>query len=229
MSSRRPLRLLLLGALALLAALTVYHNALWLSAQAYMRFAEDQWAWPEARDAAKQASEIALRLQPFSARARQQQASDRLLLGQGEQALAEYAAALTMAPADAFLWRDYALALLYTGAFDARLDRAVAQAQAWGARSSTIQLSLAIAGLKAFHQSDAPLRARWMNSIRYAYWDQPGVVLQAAYLSEQELLLCSSVILKADTNPWCAAARWRHGLCSAKEPGLDACAAGRRE
>ena len=225
MPNWRPLRLFLLGVLAALSLCAVCSNGYWLAAQAYLRFAQEQWPWPEARPVARQAAEIAIRLQPFSAKARQQQAINSLLLGEDERALSEYEAALLRAPADAFLWRDYALALLHAGHRDSRLALAVSQAQSWGSRSSTIQLSLAIAGLKSFPLSDPPLRALWMKSIRYAYWDQPGAVLQAAYLSEQELVLCDSVILEPGTNPWCRAARWRHGECAGKDSSKGACGA----
>lgn len=226
MSIQRPTRLLLFACLMALAASTAYSNIRWLGAQAYSRFADEQGRWPEGRESARQAADIATRLVPLSARARQQLATDDLFLGQGEQALREYETALQSAPADAYLWRDYALALVYTNHYDVRLERAVAQAQSWGARSSTIHMSLAVAGLKVFNQSDASLRALWMNSIRYAYWSQPDTVLYTAYLAEQELLLCDEVILQAQHNSWCDAARWRHGLCSREQRAAGSCGSG---
>ena len=205
----RPLRLWLLGALLIAPVLAVFANLSWLGAQAYLRFGADQWAWPDARESAYQAASVAARLETFSAQAHQQQASSSLLMGHDEDALSQYVSALQRAPADAYLWRDYALALIYTGHFDQRLDRAVFQAQTWAPRSSVLNLSLAIAGLKVYDRSDEALRTLWMRSIRYAYWVAPGAVLYAAYLSERELLLCDTVIPQSDHNAWCAAARWR--------------------
>jgi tetratricopeptide (TPR) repeat protein len=220
---QRQIRLLMLWGLVAVSAMAALANGRWLFGRAYAQFAEDQRQWIDTRDAANQAVAIALKLQPFSAHALQLKASSDLLSGQTDQAIGEYEEALIKAPADAYLWRDYALALVYSGHFDKRLDRAVAQAQAWGNRSGTIQLSLAMAGFKVFHQSDASLRELWMHSIRYSYWDQPGAVLRVAYLAEEELLLCDKVIPKSASNPWCATARWRHGLCPSSPRGLEAC------
>lgn len=217
-------RLLLLIGLIAVVAISVYCNASWLLSQAYLRFADDRAQSFQTLPVALQASRIAQKMQPSSAHALQASAGYELFLGQPDQALNHYAAALKLAPADAYLWRDYAMALVYAGKFDGRLDHAVDMAQTWGLQSSPIHLSLALTGLKVFQQSGRPLRALWMKSIKRAYWERPDAVLLTAYNAEQELLLCDgSVILKPETNVWCAAARWRHGLCSTAGTGVDGC------
>lgn len=224
MAIQRPLRLLLLGGLVLLVVAGGYGNARWLGTETYLRFSEQRGWVSETRNAARQASGIAYKLQPFSSRALRAQASNDLLLGETSQALDEYSKALLLAPADAYLWRDYALALIYAGIFDQRLERAVSQAQLWARKSKTLHLSLAIAGLKVFEQSSPALRALWLKSIRLSYWYQPDAVLWTAYVAEQELLLCrGDIIQKPETNTWCAAARWRHGLCSTINAGESGC------
>ncbi|PTU32932.1 hypothetical protein CJD38_02130 [Stenotrophobium rhamnosiphilum] len=215
---------MLLSALIVLVACGVYSNARWILAESYLRFSEQRGQSSETRSVAQQAAGIALKLQPYSARAVQSQASNDLFLNKPQKALDEYVKALTLAPADAYLWRDYALALVNAGIFDQRLDRAVLQAQTWARKSKPIHMSLAVVGLRVFSQSSPSLRAQWLNSIRFAYWTKPAVVLWYAYVEEQELLLCdNTIILQADTNAWCAAARWRHGLCSNFGAEADSC------
>ncbi|MES2489422.1 MAG: hypothetical protein V4607_06475, partial [Pseudomonadota bacterium] len=205
----------MLSALIVLVASSVYGNARWFFVESYLRFSEQRGQSSETRSVAQQAAGIAYKLQPFSARAVQAQASNDLFLNKPQLALDEYAKALTLAPADAYLWRDYALALVNAGIFDQRLERAVSQAQTWARKSKPIHLSLAVVGLRVFRQSNSSLQALWLDSIRFGYWTKPAVVLWYAYVEEQELLLCNNnIILQAETNAWCAAARWRHGLCS---------------
>jgi hypothetical protein len=205
----------LLVVLTLVVGIGAYANARWFGAHMYLKFADDRGQSYQTRAAARQAAGIAHSLQPFSARAMQSQASSDLLGGKVPLALDEYRAALQLAPADAYLWRDYALALIYAGQFDSRLTLAVTQAQTWAIQSRTLHLSLAVAGLRVYERSDAPLRQLWMRSIRTAYPDYVDVLLGVAYVADQDLLLCNGdVIPDPGSNVWCAAARWRHGLCS---------------
>lgn len=209
------IRLLLLCVLIALVALGAYSNARWLAAEAYLRFSEQRGESPETRAAARHAATIAYQLQPFSARALKSQADSDLFLGKTELALKEYERALMLAPADAYLWRDNALALIYAGIFDQRVEQSVRQAQTWARKSKTIHLSLGVAGLRVYKQSPPALRALWMESIRFAYWYKTDAILWTAYSADEELLLCDGrVILKPESNTWCAAARWRHGLCT---------------
>ena len=224
MANGWPLRRLLLIILMMLAIAGIYGNLRWLAVQAYIRFSENRGQAPETRVVARQAAALALRLQPSSAGAMQAQAANDLFLGQQDLALNEYRRALLRAPADAFLWRDYALALVYAGRYDQDLENAVYQAQSWALQSRPVHLALAVAGLKVYTRSDENLRRLWMRSIKVAYVLSPDAVLWAAYVSEQELLLCNGdVILKPESNVWCAAARWRHGLCSEPTPGTSGC------
>lgn len=224
MAIGQPVRRLLLSVLILLVAISVYGNVRWLGNQMYVRFSEDRGQSSETREAARQAAVIALRLQPSSARTLQSKASNDLFLGKTDQALSEYEAALLLAPADAFLWRDYALALVYADKFDARLNNAVSQAQGWALKSKPIHLSLAVAGIKVYSRSSDSLRKLWMQSIRIAYAQSPDALLLTAYVAEQELLLCDGgVIQSPETNVWCASARWRHGLCSVAGAGESGC------
>lgn len=209
------IRLLLLCGLIALVAFSTYSNACWFGGEAYLRFSQQRGRAPETMGTARRAAAIAYRLQPFSARALQSQADIDLFQGKTDLALNEYASALTMAPADPYLWRDNALALIYAGVLDQRVERSVIQAQAWARKSKQVHLSLAVAGLRVYKQSSPALRAMWIKSTRYAYWYQPDAILWAAYSADEELLLCDgSIILKPESNPWCASARWRNGLCS---------------
>lgn|GEM_PF-4726953 len=224
MAIQQPIRLAMLTGLALLAAASVYYNVRWLGAESYLRFSEQRGQSAATRTVARHAADIAHRLQPSSARALKTLASNDLFLRQDALALDEYSAALRLAPADAYLWRDYALALIYTETFDPRLEHAVIQAQTWGRRAKPIHLSLAIAGLRVFRQSSPALRSRWLESIRLAYQDQPNALLWVAYVADEELLLCDNdIIQKAEANGWCAAARWRHGLCSTVSTDATGC------
>lgn len=214
----------MLAVLILLAVVSVYMNARWLGASMYLKFADDRGQSSLTRGAARHAAGIAQRLQPFSARALQAQASSDLFEEKVALALDEYRAALQMAPADAYLWREYALALIYANQFDARLNNSIVQAQTWALRSKPIHFSLAVAGLRVYDRSDDALRKLWMVSIRKAYPDYRNVILGVAYVADQELLLCNGdVIPDPGINPWCAAARWRHGLCSDLGGGESGC------
>lgn len=224
MASQRSVRLLLLSGLALLIAVSVIGNARWLAAEGYLRFSEQRGQNVETRAAARQASDLALKLRPQSARALGAMASNDLYLGKADLALEEYSKALVFAPADAYLWRDYALALMQAGIFDARLERAVIQAQTWARKSKLIHLSLAVPGLKLYQQSSPKLRELWLKSIRFSYFYEPDTILLTAYVAEEELLLCrGDIIAQPGTNPWCAAARWRHGLCSSTGTESGSC------
>lgn len=224
MATQESVRRLLLAVLILLMFVGVYGNTRWLGAHIYLKFADDRGQSYLTRGAARQAADIAHRLQPFSARAVQLQAGADLFNGKTPLALAEYRAALQLAPADAFLWRDYALALIYGGQFDSNLTLAVTQAQGWAVQSRPLHGSLAVAGLKVYDRSDAELRKLWMHSIRLAYPDYVNVILGVAYVADQDLLLCNGdVIPDPGSNVWCAAARWRHGLCSDIGTGETGC------
>lgn len=224
MAIQESVRRLFLGGLILLAAVSVYANSRWFGAQLYLKFADDRGQSYQTRAAARQAAGIAHRLQPLSARAIQAQAGSDLFEDKVPLALDEFRSALRLAPADAYLWRDYALALIYADQFDSRLNLAVSQAQTWAVQSRLIHFSLAVAGLRVYDRSDTELRALWMHSIRVAYPDYVNVILGVAYVADQDLLLCQGdVIPNPETNVWCAAARWRHGLCSDTGTGESGC------
>ncbi|TXI81879.1 MAG: hypothetical protein E6Q40_13115 [Cupriavidus sp.] len=224
MATRESVRRLLLAVLILLAAASVYANTRWFGAHMYLKFADERGQSYLTRGAARHAASIALRLQPSSARALQSLAGSDLFEDQIPLALDEFRAALQLAPADAYLWRDYALALIYAGQFGPRLNLAVAQAQGWALQSRLVHFSLAVAGLRVYDRSDEELRKLWMHSIRIAYPDYVNVILGVAYVADQDLLLCNGdVIPKPETNVWCAAARWRHGLCSDAGSGESGC------
>lgn len=224
MVTQQSVRRLSLGVLILLAVVSVFMNARWFGANMYLKFADDRGQSSQTRATARHAAAIASRLQPFSARAMQAQASSDLFEEKVPLALDEYRAALQLAPADAYLWREYALALIYANQFDASLNNAVLQAQTWALRSKPVHFSLAVAGLRVYDRSDDALRKLWMVSIRNAYPDYRNVILGVAYVADQDLVLCNGdVIPDPGTNPWCAAARWRHGLCSDLGGGESGC------
>lgn len=229
MVARESVRRLLLGVLILFVVASAYMNACWFAANMYLKFADDRGQSSQTRGAAGHAADIARRLQPFSARAIQAQASSDLFEEKVALALDEYQAALQRAPADAYLWREYALALIYADQFDARLNNAVRQAQTWALQSRTIHFALAVAGLRVYERSDADLRKLWMISIRKAYPNYRNAILGVAYVADQDLLLCKGdVIPVPETNPWCAAARWRHGLCTDLGTGESGCMSNRQ-
>ncbi|MGH8540226.1 MAG: hypothetical protein ACRETW_06955 [Stenotrophobium sp.] len=211
--------ILLLICLLVVGAVTVFVNARWFMADAYTRYAEKQWRWFDARKSAREAAALAFKFMPYNARALKSEAVSDLFSGSKAQALREYEQALHLAPADAYLWRDYALALVYTGNIDDRLEHVVRQAQLLAPRSVPLHESLAYAGLKVYTQSDRKLQAFWLISIRLAYPTAWNNLLLAATRSGQELLLCNEVIPHpghnpySGHNPWCVQARWHHGLC----------------
>jgi hypothetical protein len=222
--AQESVRRALLGGLILLAVIGVYGNARWFGAQMYLKFAENRGQSYQTRVAALHAAGIARRLQPFSAQAMQAIANNDLFEDKVALALDEYQAALQLAPADAFLWRDYALALIYAEQFGPKLNDAVTQAQTWAVKSKPIHLSLAVAGLRVYDRSDAVLQQLWMHSIRIAYLESRDAILSAAYVADQDLLICNGdVVPSPETNIWCAAARWRHGLCSDMGTGETSC------
>jgi len=218
------IRLALLSGLAAVMICGAVGNARWLLTESYLRFSDQRAIAAETREAARRAAGIAQNLQPFSARALQAEASSDYFLNQPKLAIAEYESALLKAPADAYLWRDYALVLVHQGIFDARLERAVTQAQSWAVKSPPIHVSLAVVGLNVYQQSNAAMRALWFKSMRIAYPYQPDDIQWAAYVAEQELLLCDGgVVPHPETSNWCAGARWRHGQCTTVAPGPDSC------
>ena len=222
--TQESVRRLLLGGLILLVFISLYGNSRWFGAHLYLKFADNRGQSSQTRGTARQAADIAQGLQPFSAHAMQAKASKDLFEDKVPLALDEYQDALRLAPADAFLWRDYALALIYADQFDARLTNAVTQAQSWALKSKPIHLSLAIAGLRVYDRSNPALRKLWMHSVQIAYYYYRDSILSAAYIADQDLLLCNGdVIANPATNVWCASARWRHGLCSDVGTGETGC------
>ena len=192
-------------------------NVRWFMADAYSRFAENQSRFADTRPAARQAAVLAQKLGFRDARALQALAQSDLYSGQKAQALEEYERALELAPADAFLWRDYALARLDLGLMDERLEHAVVQAQTLAPRSAPLHLTLALAGLKVYGQSSPALQARWLTSIRFTYLLQPGGLFYSAFVAGQDLMLCQQVVPQSESNPWCIEARWQHGLCQSSQ------------
>ncbi|MGH8461596.1 MAG: hypothetical protein ACRESS_08330 [Stenotrophobium sp.] len=203
----------LLIILAVAGAAAVFLNARWFMSDAYTRYSEGQWQWADARASARQAAGFAYRLTPDNARALKSAAIADLYSNQPDQALLEYRQALQLAPADAYLWRDYAFALVSTGHFDDRVQQAVRHAQALAAQSDTLQLSLALIGTGVYRQSDPALRALWLASIRHSFAAHWQPLLEAASRAGQEELLCREVIAKPDSNPWCIQVRAKEKAC----------------
>lgn len=202
-----------LGGLLAISLLVVVLNLCGFLANAYAGFARSQFRFADTRPAVRQAALLIQKLDFRNAEAVQLLAEDDLYAGRRGQALDEYEQALKLAPADAFLWRDYALARISSGLIDTDLEKAVAQAQELAPKSRPLQISLALAGLKIYALSSPGLRARWLESLRLAYLFQPKGLIFAAYVSGQDLMLCEKVIPDSGSNPWCIQSRWRHGLC----------------
>lgn len=206
-------RRFLLGGLLASSVLVVVLNLSGFMANAYTDFSRSQIRFADSRAAVRQAAQLVQKLDFRNPEAAQFLAEDDLYAGHQEQALNGYEHALKLAPADAFLWRDYAVARIRLGLIDVELEKAVIQAQSLAPKSKPLQFSLAMAGLKVYAQSNPALQSRWLQSIRFAYYIQPNGLIFAAYVAGQDLMLCQQVIPNSGSNPWCIQARWRHGLC----------------
>jgi hypothetical protein len=206
-------RKLFLCGLLVISMLVAALNLSGFMANAYIGFSKNQIGFSDSREAVRQAAQLAQKLDFRNPEAVRLLAEDDLYAGHQEQALSEYQHALQLAPADAFLWRDYAVARIRLGLIDAELEKAVIQAQSLAPKSKPLQFSLAMAGLKVYAQSNPALQSRWLKSIRFAYYIQPKGLIFSAYVAGQDLMLCQQVIPNSGINPWCVQARWRHGLC----------------
>ena len=116
---------------------------------------------------------------------------------------AAYARALRLAPGDALLWDEYALALARLGAFDERLLQATRRAQALAPNSPAVRRSVADMGLSYWQRGNAEQRAAWLISMREELGASRAAFLSHAFTRGQGRTFCEGPAEKLGEARWC--------------------------
>ena len=123
--------------------------------------------------------------------------------GAAEPALAAYARALRLAPADAVLWSEYAQVLGRLGRFDAAMAHAVRRAQQLAPTSPAVRRALAELGLSYWSRGDDALRALWLESMRGELARNRGEFLAVALARGQGRTFCDQPAAALGEGAWC--------------------------
>ena len=173
-----------------------------LLAAAYASFAERHLDDP--RDLrAVTASRIAASLAPWTASTLALHAW--LLMEQGDAGLARlvYHRALRLAPADALLWAEYAIAMTRLDPNDSTILGAVARAQQLAPSSPAIQAALAELGLNSWNTSSEELRTLWLSSMRHQLIYARTAFLGMTVARGQVFTFCSGPANDLGERSWC--------------------------
>ncbi len=205
LSGRSVRSWLIRGVLLLLAAfglLTAGLNGRWLLAEAYATYAREGFAGRTSGDAVLTAAALALRLEPGNPHYQSVLARAERLYGEETAADRLYAAALKSAPANAFLWRDYALTHALRG-LEAQRAHAFARAQALAPTSRGLHMSLALAGLSDGPGSNAQLQRLWVKSVVFALKHERDPFLRYVFAARRETRLCRELQTNVSLKEWC--------------------------
>ena len=197
------------------AALAVL-NLLNLAAGAYAEYAERHLDQP-AGDRTLAASHNAATLTPWSAR---RTALEGWILAErrrGEESQAAYTTALAAAPADSILWSEYAMALARTGLYRA-LDVPTERACALAPASPAVQGASAAMALSYWEHGAAPVRAAWMQSLRYELNHDRQPFLRSVITHGRALMFCDQLAPALGEDAWCADLRRRIDDCRSQQP-----------
>jgi Flp pilus assembly protein TadD len=184
------------------AALLGLLNLANLAATGYAAAANRQLDRPESPKALA-AARIASQLAPWSAK---HHALHGWLLAENrraEDALAEYRAALRLAPADALLWAEYAQVLARLGRFDATLTDALERARALAPNSPVIERTLAEIGLSYYLRGDDAQRALWLEAMRGELARSRVLFLTHVLTRGQQAVFCGALAPKLGEEAWC--------------------------
>lgn len=121
-----------------------------------------------------------------------------------EPALAAYARALRLAPADGVLWAEYAQALGRLGRFDSAMAHATQRAQALAPHSAAVLHALAGIGLSYWALGDDALRAAWLDSMRAELGRNRGGFLGQVLTRGQGGAFCRGPAAALGESAWCA-------------------------
>lgn len=187
--------LLAVAALALL-------NLASVAGAAYSRFASRNLDRPHS-SATLAAARIATRLAPWSAPSAAQHGWVLAERGETAAAQAAYGQALHLAPADPFLWTEYALARARLGLFDAPLTQAVQQAQRLAPTSPAVRRSLADLGLNYWQHGTAEQRGLWLASMRAELAASRGAFLGHALTRGRARTFCQGPAAELGEAAWC--------------------------
>ena len=193
-------------ALAVAAAtLLALANLANLAGAGYASVASARLDTPESPGALA-AAELAARVSPWSS---SRHALHGWLLAENrraDEAETAYRKALRLAPADALLWTEYALALARLGRFDAALTEAVTRAQQLAPNSPAVQRSLAEMGLSYWARSDAPQRALWLTSLRGELVASRQLFLGHVLTRGRTDIFCRDIAPQVGEEKWCDSA-----------------------
>jgi hypothetical protein len=119
-------------------------------------------------------------------------------------ALATYATALRLAPADPLLWAEYALALGRLGQFGEPMTLAVARARELAPVSPAVRATVADLGLSYWQRGDARLQALWLAAMAEQRHTDRGAFLGHALTRGQGRAFCRGPARELGEQAWCA-------------------------
>jgi hypothetical protein len=124
-----------------------------------------------------------------------------------------FAQGLRLAPADAYAWRDYSLALARSEGYGSGYRMALARSQELAPNSRALHASHALNGLHAWRYGDEATRQLWRNSMRVTLAARPREFLRYIASSRREALFCAYTGEALNLGRWCADARALRRQC----------------
>lgn len=150
------------------------------------------------------ANKLAVNLAPWKPAFRARLARSLILSGTDNDAIkSEFISALKWAPADPYLWQDFAQIMAAQNSFDADFEMAVLRVNVLGPASRTIQASAADLGVRHWFRGSAATQKEWLRSISFQLRHEPKPFLKSVFVSNQMYWFCSSAALELPVSKWC--------------------------
>lgn len=191
----------LIAALCASGALAVL-NFVQLAGAGYAGFANRHLDRPLS-PAVQQSAQLAARWQPWSSSSAALEGWLHAENGQRDAARAAYGRALRLAPADALLSTEYALALGRIGQFDATMAEAIRHAAQRAPTSGVIRAAIADLGLSYWARGTAELQMLWLAGMRDELARNRAALLDRVLRRGQGLTFCRGPATGLGEGKWC--------------------------
>ncbi len=141
----------------------------------------------------------------------------------------QYRKALRWAPASAYLWLEYSLALARSYQFDDDYTVALRQATLLAPSAHPIRIAAARMGARHWNQGDETDRLLWAQDMSAVLATQPYDLLWTVLRDGRESSFCGFVGSELGLSRWCFATISARSICDALPPDAKGAAADRCE
>lgn len=124
--------------------------------------------------------------------------------GRPKEARRQFALALSAAPADAYLWAEYAQLLARQGKFGREMEQVTQRSNHLGPTSGTIQQSHAETGLYYWSRGSSALQQEWLGSMKFMLRNDRDLFLQKVRGAGRAALFCLGPGAHLPLAGWCA-------------------------